>query len=73
MIFADKAQGTGRLSSKSLQGCLGTDFDRGPLEKGAHDFSFPTIGYDTLTHNEVRILFQDSSGLVALAPDPSSV
>ncbi len=37
IIFADKVKGTGRLSSKVLQGCLGTNFLRNRLEKAAHD------------------------------------
>jgi hypothetical protein len=37
IIFADKVKGTGRLSSKVLEGCLGSDFLRERLEKAAHD------------------------------------
>jgi len=37
IIFADRVKGTGRLSSKVLQGCLGSNFSRGRLEKAAHD------------------------------------
>ena len=37
IIFADKVKGTGRLSSKVLEGCLGTNFLRNQLEKAAHD------------------------------------
>ena len=37
IIFADRAKGTGRLSSKVLEGCLGSNFLRGRLEKAAHD------------------------------------
>jgi len=37
IIFADKAKGTGRLSSKVLEGCLGSNFLRERLEKAAHD------------------------------------
>jgi len=37
IIFADKAKGTGRLSSKALEGCLGNNFPRDQLEKAAHD------------------------------------
>ena len=37
IIFADKIKGTGRLSSKVLQGCLGSNFLGNRLEKAAHD------------------------------------
>jgi len=37
IIFADEVKGTGRLSSKALQGCLGDNFPRDQLEKAAHD------------------------------------
>jgi len=37
IIFADKVKGTGRLSSKALEGCLGSNFPRDQLEKAAHD------------------------------------
>ena len=37
IIFADKVKGTGRLSSKILEGCLGSNFLRERLEKAAHD------------------------------------
>jgi len=37
IIFADKVKGTGRLSSKVLEGCLGSNFLRNQLEKAAHD------------------------------------
>ncbi len=37
IIFADKVKGTGRLSSKALEGCLGNNFPRDQLEKAAHD------------------------------------
>ena len=37
IIFADKVKGTGRLSSKVLEGCLGSNFLRERLEKVAHD------------------------------------
>ena len=37
IIFADRVKGTGRISSKVLEGCLGTNFLRGKLEKAAHD------------------------------------
>ena len=37
IIFADKVKGTGRLSSKALEGCLGDNFPRDQLEKAAHD------------------------------------
>jgi len=37
IIFTDKVKGTGRLSSKALQGCLGNNFPRDQLEKAAHD------------------------------------
>ncbi len=37
IIFADEVKGTGRLSSKVLEGCLGDNFPRGQLEKAAHD------------------------------------
>jgi len=37
IIFADKVKGTGRVSSKVLEGCLGSNFLRERLEKAAHD------------------------------------
>ena len=37
IISADEAKGTGRLSLKALEGCLGSDFSRDQLEKAAHD------------------------------------
>jgi len=37
ITFADKVKGTGRLSPKVLQGCLGSNFPRDQLEKAAHD------------------------------------
>ena len=37
IIFADEVKGTGRLSSKALEGCLGNNFSRDQLEKAAHD------------------------------------
>ena len=37
IIFADEVKGTGRLSSKALEGCLGNNFPRDQLEKAAHD------------------------------------
>ena len=37
IIFADEVKGTGRLSSKALEGCLGSNFARNQLEKAAHD------------------------------------
>ncbi len=37
IIFADEAKGTGRLSSKILQECLGSNFLRNQLEKAIHD------------------------------------
>jgi len=37
IIFADKVKGTGRLSSKALEGCLGNNFPRDQLEKAIHD------------------------------------
>ena len=37
IIFADEVKGTGRLSSKALEGCLGNNFSRDQLQKAAHD------------------------------------
>ena len=37
IIFADKVKGTGRVSSKVLEGCLGSNFLRERLEKATHD------------------------------------
>ena len=37
IICADEVKGIGRLSSKTLQGCLGNNFSRDQLEKAAHD------------------------------------
>jgi hypothetical protein len=63
IIFADKIKGTGRLSSKVLQGCLGTDFLGNRLEKAAHDLenlrlvkldiSGPEIEFEFLSGNKL--------------------
>ena len=37
IIFAHKVKGTGRLSLKAIEGCLGSSFPRDQLEKAAHD------------------------------------
>ncbi|MBA7710651.1 hypothetical protein ES703_119596 [subsurface metagenome] len=37
IIFADRVKGTGRINSKVLEGCLGSNFLRERLEKAAHD------------------------------------
>lgn len=37
IIFADKVKGTGRLSLKVLEGCLGNSLPRIQLEKAAHN------------------------------------
>lgn len=37
IIFADEVKGTGRLSSKILEECLGSNFLRNQLEKTIHD------------------------------------
>ncbi|MBA7671850.1 hypothetical protein ES703_80016 [subsurface metagenome] len=36
IIFADKVKGTGGLSSKVLEGCLGDNFPRDQLERAAY-------------------------------------
>ena len=36
IIFADEVKGTGRLSSKALERCLGNDLSQNQLEKAAH-------------------------------------
>jgi len=37
VIFADKVKGTGKLSPKVLEGCLGNNFPLDQLEKATHD------------------------------------
>jgi len=37
IIFADQVKGTGRLSLRALERCLGNNFPRDQLEKAARD------------------------------------
>lgn len=62
IIFADKVKGTGRLSSKVLEGCLGSNFRRDQLEKAARDLEKLHLVKLEISSPEPKIKFRFLKG-----------